>query len=166
MRNLFGQEMDEAGATVRSPSFAAEVSPLEARRIARGCARVWQGAGGSRNGTYRIPTGLRERALCREPEVMPLFDAEEPTTADHPDPEDLRREMEIYASDVRAAKRVCSHCPLLWECRTSSLMRRRRWRSEPGPDNIAPELHGVWGGMTPGERVAVFPHLRREMGLP
>lgn len=43
------------------------------------------------------------------------------------------------------ARQVCRSCPVITECLDDALSRKER--------------HGVWGGLTPGERT----HLRRQM---
>lgn len=75
-------------------------------------------------------------AACRRDEAGLFFaPSKEPTAAR------LSREQ--------AAKRVCSRCPVLLECREHAL--------------VLPEPYGVWGGLTAAERrVALARRRRRE----
>ncbi|GGO97645.1 WhiB family transcriptional regulator [Wenjunlia tyrosinilytica] len=73
-------------------------------------------------------------AACRRDEAGLFFaPSKEPTAAR------LARE--------EAAKRVCSNCPVLLECREHALLQ--------------PEPYGVWGGLTAAERRVVLARRRR-----
>lgn len=73
-------------------------------------------------------------AACRRDEVGLFFaPSKEPTAAR------LSREEQ--------AKRVCSRCPVLLECREHALAQ--------------PEPYGVWGGLTAAERRVVLARRRR-----
>ncbi|MEU7313464.1 WhiB family transcriptional regulator [Streptomyces sp. NPDC007083] len=73
-------------------------------------------------------------AVCRRDEAGLFFaPSQEPTAAR------LSREQ--------AAKRVCSGCPVLVECREHAL--------------VMPEPYGVWGGLTAAERRVVLSRRRR-----
>nr|WP_232792649.1 WhiB family transcriptional regulator [Actinacidiphila yeochonensis] len=73
-------------------------------------------------------------AACRSDEAGLFFaPSKEPTAAR------LARE--------EAAKRVCSRCPVMVECREHALLQ--------------PEPYGVWGGMTAAERRVVLARRRR-----
>jgi WhiB family redox-sensing transcriptional regulator len=73
-------------------------------------------------------------AVCRRDEAGLFFaPSKEPTAAR------LSRE--------EAAKRVCSRCPVMVECREHALMQ--------------PEPYGVWGGLTAAERRVVLARRRR-----
>jgi WhiB family transcriptional regulator, redox-sensing transcriptional regulator len=73
-------------------------------------------------------------AVCRRDEAGLFFaPSKEPTAAR------LSREQ--------AAKRVCSRCPVMVECREHAL--------------VLPEPYGVWGGLTAAERRVVLARRRR-----
>ncbi|MDH6225264.1 WhiB family redox-sensing transcriptional regulator [Streptomyces sp. MJP52] len=73
-------------------------------------------------------------AVCRRDEAGLFFaPSKEPTAAR------LSRE--------EAAKRVCSRCPVMVECREHALLQ--------------PEPYGVWGGLTAAERRLVLARRRR-----
>ncbi|MFE9331247.1 WhiB family transcriptional regulator [Streptomyces sp. NPDC006925] len=78
-------------------------------------------------------------AVCRRDEAGLFFaPSKEPTAAR------LSREQ--------AAKRVCSGCPVLVECREHAL--------------VMPEPYGVWGGLTAAERRVVLSRRRRATKSP
>ena len=68
----------------------------------------------------------QEQGLCRRLPADLFFDAESARSAQR-----ALREAQ--------AKRVCSRCPVLAQCRTHAL---------------AAEDYGIWGGLTAGEREA------------
>jgi hypothetical protein len=56
-----------------------------------------------------------------------------------------------YHADIKRAKRICLDCPALAACREWALAR--------------PEWHGVWGGLSEGERRRIY-RAQQSLGLP
>lgn len=81
----------------------------------------------------------RDRARCRGEEDPDLFF-----------PTDFTRRHE---PQIDAAKRVCAGCPVRDRCREEALA------DEGGRDQS--NRHGILGGLTPGERLAIY-HRRRD----
>lgn len=60
--------------------------------------------------------------------------------------EDLELFFAVGDGREEEAKAVCRRCPVRWECLTYALETRQR--------------HGVWGGLTPDERVLLIRKIR------
>ena len=54
---------------------------------------------------------------------------------------------ETRALSVRVAKQICDRCPLIRECANYAIE--------------AKEQHGVWGGQTAAERIAILQNIKR-----
>jgi WhiB family redox-sensing transcriptional regulator len=62
--------------------------------------------------------------------------------------EDLEMFFAVGDGREEQAKQVCRRCPVRWECLTYALETRQR--------------HGVWGGLTPEERVLLVRKIRSD----
>lgn len=62
--------------------------------------------------------------------------------------EDLEMFFAVGDGREEQAKAVCRRCPVRWECLTYALETRQR--------------HGIWGGLTPEERVLLVHKIRSD----
>lgn len=155
--------------------LSTERDILKIKNLARTAFNKWVEKDPEFNSPYLLDDDdLKVETPCKSKDNMRFFEAEKPKRSSYPLKNDDGETMKtpggkvlidrtIYAEDLfdyrvntAIGRRLCDQCPIVQQCLTASMTRTKAVRKPFSPENLTPDQHLVWGGLTPDERKLVF----------